>query len=102
MALADGRPADALSLLEQAVALSRERTTPGHYADAQFALARALQAEGREPERVRVLAEEAAEVYRRLGPLRREPAEIAAWLRHTNDSRRTASSRGSSSGRAPR
>jgi tetratricopeptide (TPR) repeat protein len=81
VALARGRFEEALPLLEQAAALgTRAHTTPGEYGEIRFALARALRAAKREPERARALAEEAMAAYRKLGPLRREPAEIAAWL----------------------
>jgi tetratricopeptide (TPR) repeat protein len=81
VALARGRVDDALPLLELAVTLgTRDRMMPGEYGEIRFLLARALRAARREPERARALAEEAAESYRKVGPLRREPAEIAAWL----------------------
>ncbi len=56
------------------------RTTPAEYGQVRFLLARALRAAKRQPERARALAEEAAAAFRSLGPLRREPDEIAAWL----------------------
>ncbi len=83
VALARGRVEDALPLLEQAVTMgTRATTTPGEYGELRFMLARALRAAGREPERARALAQEAAESLIKLGPSRREPAEIAAWLAH--------------------
>jgi tetratricopeptide (TPR) repeat protein len=81
LALARGTALDALPFLEQAVELStRGELEPLPYAIAHMNLAWALAAAGRDPARARTLATEAARVFRLLGPLHPEPAQIEAWL----------------------
>jgi hypothetical protein len=71
-----------VTLLERAQSLrAKNGGRARHGAETRFALARALRAAGRDPERARALAEEAARALREL-PVgdREELPAIEAWL----------------------
>jgi tetratricopeptide (TPR) repeat protein len=82
--LGRGQPGLALAPLERALALQTQSgaaADPQELAEIRWGLARALDALGREPARVRALAEAAASGYRSLGSESSERAsEIDRWL----------------------
>jgi tetratricopeptide (TPR) repeat protein len=78
-----GHVAQALSLLERAYTLSRLPTDVLDQAEAEFALARALRAAGRDRPRSDVLATSAEAGFQRVGDRRRLEA-LAAWRREVS------------------
>jgi serine/threonine protein kinase/tetratricopeptide (TPR) repeat protein len=62
------RPADAIPVLEQALPLFAGAVDPSNPPRAMWALARALRSLGKDPARVRQLAEQAAAQFETLGP----------------------------------
>jgi tetratricopeptide (TPR) repeat protein len=75
LAMAQRRPAEAVTAYERALAISPGRLR----AEIQLGLARALAAAGRDPARASALAGEALAYWRRVGH-RRRIAEVTAWL----------------------
>ncbi|MBW2457383.1 MAG: serine/threonine protein kinase [Deltaproteobacteria bacterium] len=86
--LALGCPAEAVPLLERAVALRRRPgSEPGPRAYSEFALAVALRGAGQDPERALALARNAVVGYREAGPVGEvNLAEVEAWLQQRGDS----------------
>jgi tetratricopeptide (TPR) repeat protein len=74
-----GRLDDALEHLERSVSLTK-RQTPRDLSLARFALARALAAAKRDPDRARDLAETARRELRAARGMEREAAEVEAWI----------------------
>jgi tetratricopeptide (TPR) repeat protein len=81
-----GQPREALAPLERALTLSTQTASAGdpqELAEIRWGLARALRALGRDPARVRELAEAAATGYRSLGSESKDRVqEISRWLDH--------------------
>jgi tetratricopeptide (TPR) repeat protein len=83
LALARGRPREAVPLIERALRLRGDDTSkPDRLAEARFALAKALVAADKHHDRSRVLAlaQEAADAYRGFGDSA-ALAEVEAWSR---------------------
>ncbi|PCC72141.1 Serine/threonine protein kinase [Nannocystis exedens] len=85
VALADGRPQEALELATRARKLDAPGLPPQLLAASNFLLARALwdapADQGRDRPRALALAREAAVMYRDIPAVEREQAAIAAWLK---------------------
>jgi tetratricopeptide (TPR) repeat protein len=79
--VARGEPGSAVAPLERALELIGETADPQSKADAQFPLAQALAALGREPKRVDDLAREALATYRAVEPDNLAVAEVETFLR---------------------
>jgi hypothetical protein len=77
------RASEAVLLAERAWAIRQREDIPAtRRADSAFVLARAMRATGQSPERVRELAETAAEIYAEADPPRTDKRdEVLMWLR---------------------
>jgi tetratricopeptide (TPR) repeat protein len=83
--LGEGKPALAVAPLERAlrIRVSKE-PSPAHIAETEFALARALWESGQQRDRARTLALSAQGRYSTVATLRKQEAEVVAWLaKHT-------------------
>ncbi len=81
LALAEGRPTDAIELAERAVLLERSgHISPIRLAAVRFLLAQALADAGRDPKRARTLAEQARATYVEAGDRASNLRMIDSWL----------------------
>jgi eukaryotic-like serine/threonine-protein kinase len=89
LGLERGEPAQAVLVGERAIGLLDDASSPEQLGDVRFVLARALWMSDREPERVRVLTQEAREAYERAGTARSAAlAELHAWSEEARATRR--------------
>ncbi|HEX3695170.1 MAG TPA: serine/threonine-protein kinase [Polyangia bacterium] len=79
--LGEGKPAMAVVPLERALRIRLDKEpSPGHIADTEFALARALWESGQHHDRARTLALSAQGRYSAVSTLKKQEAEVVTWL----------------------